>query len=152
MPKVYCTNSECTGYVYGECIKDYISIGDNECDICEDYEKYNETADYQHEFLKCVRAKDGRTAKAVAKGKPIEYNGVIFYTTDDDRRPDFMFVTDVRTGLAIHFGMLQDEKWWQMYLEKSKEQPDVQTYPLAEWDERSRAYIIKEGEVQGNDT
>ena len=44
MPKVYCTNSECTGYVDGECIKDYISIGDNEYDICEDYECYRETA------------------------------------------------------------------------------------------------------------
>ena len=33
-------------------------------------------------------------------------------------------------------------------LEKSKEQPDVQTYPLAEWDERSQEYIIKESEVR----
>lgn len=149
MPKVYCTNSECTGYVDGECIKDYISIGDNEYDICEDYECYRETAEYQHEFFICVKAKDGRTAKAVKEGKLIEYKGVAFYTTDDDRRPDFMNVTDIRTGLGMSFAMLQDEKWWQMYLKQSKKQPDVQTYPLAEWDERSRAYIIKEGEVQG---
>ena len=149
MPRVYCNNTECTGYVDGECIKDYISIGDNECDVCEEYEKYNETADYQHEFYKCVRAKDGRIAKAVAKGKPIEYNGVIFYTTDDDRRPDFMMVTDVKTGMGIHFAILQDENWWQSYLGEVQKHPDVQGYPLAEWDEQSREYIIKESEVQG---
>ncbi|MEE1303119.1 MAG: hypothetical protein UHD64_10090 [Bacteroidales bacterium] len=149
MPRVYCANSDCISCENNECIRDFISIGDNECDICEDYEKYNETADYQHEFFVCVKAKDGRTAKAVKKGKLIEYKGVAFYTTDDDRKPDFMMVTDVRTGLGINFSMLQVEKWWQMYLEKSKEQPDVQTYPLAEWDERSREYIIKESEVQG---
>ena len=147
--KVYCNNTECTGYVDGECTRDFINIGDNECDVCEDYEHYSETADYQHEFYICVKAKDGRKAKAVKKGKPIEINGVIFYTTDDDRRTDFMMVTDVKTGLIINFSMLQVDKWWQMYLEESQKQPDVRSCPLAEWDERSREYIIKESEVQG---
>lgn len=146
MPRVYCANSDCIGCVDGECIRDFISIGDNECDICEDYESYRETAEYQHEFFMCVKAKDGRTAKAVKKGKLIEYKGVVFYTTDNDRRPDFMDVTDKKTGLRISFALLQDEKWWQRYLEASKIRPDVQSYPLAEWDERSRKYIIKESE------
>lgn len=145
MPRVYCANTECTGCVDGECIRDFITIGENDDCICEDYENYSETAEYQHKFYMCVKAKDGRTAKALKKGKPIEYNGVIFYTTDDDRRPGFMTVTDTKTGLGISFVMLQDEKWWQMYLEQTKIRPDVQSYPLAEWDEQSREYIIKEG-------
>ena len=146
MPRIYCVNSDCVSCTDGECTRDFISIGNNDCDICEDYENYRDTAEYKNEFFMCVKAKDGRTAKALKKGKLIKYNGINFYTTDDDRRPDFMTVTDIRTGLRISFNMLKDEKWWQRYLEQSKKHPDVQTYPLAEWNENSREYIIKESE------
>lgn len=146
MTKVYCTNTDCVSCEDYICTKEFISIGDNEESICQDYQRYLDTAEYQDEFYICVKTKDGKKAKAVKKGKKIILNDVVFYTYDDDRKPEYMRITDVKTGLAGSYAMLQDPKSWGKYLDIVKTTPNVQDLPLAEWNEKRHGYIIKDGD------
>ena len=148
MTKVFCTNTDCVSCEDYNCTKEFISIGDNEEFICQDYQNYRDTAEYQDEFYIAVKTKDGKKAKAVKKGKKIECNGVIFYTTEKDITSESIMVTDKKTGLLCRLDMLQKPAMWEKYLEISKTTPNVQTLPLAEWNEKSREYIIKD---EGND-
>lgn len=148
MPKIFCANTDCTGCKDYLCIREFISIGENEDGVCEDYEYYLDTAEYQTEFYICVKAKGGKRAKAIKKGKQIQYNGVIFYTTEKD----ITTVTDSVTGLLGTFAALQDPEMWKKYLEIKKTTPNVQTLPLAEWDEKSREYIIVDSEETANES
>ena len=146
MPKIFCANTDCTGCKDYLCIREFISIGENEDGVCENYECYLDTVEYQNEFYICVKAKGGKIAKALRKGKQIQYNGAIFYTTDKDTTPEYMTVTDAYTGKAGLLASLQKPNLWEKYLEIKKTTPNVQTLPLAEWDEKSREYIIVDSE------
>lgn len=146
MIRVSCKNTECTGYKDGYCEREVITIGDNEEFICEDYQHYSKTAQYQNPYFICVKSKDNKVAKALKQGKRIEFKGYIFFTEDDDRRPEVLTVTEQKTGLKVgFFEMLKDDDVWEKFIEIVNKNPDVSDYPLAEWDDWSRKYVLKEG-------
>ncbi len=148
MTRVYCLNVDCA-YLdsdTGLCGCSCITIGDEyECG-CENYEPYNESPDYQEEFYIAVYAENKVKARAKAKGKKIIYEEREFFTRDTILASDFFNVTDKRTGLAVGFSYLKSH--WEKYLEAEKNYPDVETLPLAVFDEHSQKYKLVEEKEQ----
>lgn len=145
MLKVYCSNSDCTGYDCGLCNREYICIGNNEEEICEQYENYLTTGKYEHEYYISVKTKDGTIAKGLKKGMKIEYNGFIFFTQSDYRHPQDFVVTEKISGYNCgYFERLKEPERWEQFLKLVKNIKNVEDYPLAKYDGKSRQWIIKE--------
>lgn len=143
MTKVYCSNYDCKHCdTEGCCTLDIVAVGDDYEYGCDDYSAYYDSPEYGEKYYKAVFTVDKVKAKAEAYGKKIEYNGRTFYTGDKVTEDDDFFVTDERTGLAIKFSYLK--KHWVTYLEVEKQYPDVDTLPLAVFDEKRRKFKLVE--------
>ena len=85
MPRVICGNTYCIHNDEFECTKDYLNV---EADFVEYdgddircFEPYYDQPDYQEEYWKRIQ-KDGKTYKSAAKGKKVEVNGIVLYTSE----------------------------------------------------------------------
>ena len=151
MKKVYCTNKDCTGCENSVCIRSCILIGESGMDaVCENYECYSDTKEYQDEYFIAVKAKGGKIAKVKKQGKRIEYKGFVFYTENDFRYPELATVTEERTGFHCGYfqNLIEDCDIWESFIEAAKTQKDVQSFPLAVWDEKCREYVIVDGDTE----
>lgn len=125
---VYCDNMECIHRAYGNrcCKSSDIRVGDlYECG-CEDYLDYMGAADYQREYYKCVKDKDGNVYKRKSEGKRVEYKDLVLYT--EDHPASTQFFTEEKTGYWI--GNLDVIKVkYDTIIEMIKDLPDVTGLP-----------------------
>lgn len=145
MTKVYCYNNDC---VYldtcsGLCNAGVVSIGDGFEGGCDTFVPYYNNAEYGEKFFIAVGERGKASMKAVRYGKRIEYNGRTFYTTDRITDDGIYGLTDKRTGLYVA-KMYQLEGRWERFLELEKNLPDVESYPLAEYDKSGKYKIVEE--------
>lgn len=149
MTHVYCENTDCEHYDVTSfmCKKDVITVGDSCFGGCDEYESFRDSIEYSARHYIAVRAynTEGKLvpARAIRYGKKIEYNGVTFYTTDRTLDDSYR-LTHERTGVdSGRMSMLKDR--WEIFLEKEKELPDVESLPLAEYSGSGKYELVEEG-------
>lgn len=145
--RVFCTNNDCIHEKCGECTKETITVSEIYDEGCEDFFHYFDTDEYNNCYYKAVKTKDGKQAKTkVYRGKRIEYNEYVFYTDArviDDK--DFC-VTEARTGFGVgNFDKLKTPSIWKLFVEREKGIPNVETLPLAEWNNGGYEIVEKGG-------
>ena len=141
---VFCNNDDCIHEKCGQCTKEAVMIGEIYDGGCGDFYHYIDTDEYDNIYYKAVKTKDCKHAKTkVYRGKRIEYNGYVFYTEGrviDDR----FYVTEARTGYFIgEFSSLKSPSRWELFVKREKEIPNVETLPLAEWNDGGYEIIEK---------
>jgi len=144
MTRVNCFNCDCVHFDSdtGVCNCSCIAIGDEyECG-CDEYKPFYESHDYQEDFYIAVLTKNKVRARAKVKGNKIIYKEREFFTRDKISESGTFIVTDKRTGLSVGFLYLKEH--WEQYLEIEKDYPDVETLPLAVYDEESGKYKLVE--------
>lgn len=149
MTFVSCHNTECIHCDMKDyhCTKTSIAVGEHFDGGCIDLEPYYNSEDYSHKYYICVKTKSGELAKAVKYGKRIEYNDRVFLTTERITEYRECNLTDAVTGYGV--GMYRNlEERFPAICEKAKSVPNVETLPLAEWD--NGGYILVK-EDQSND-
>lgn len=153
MKKVFCEFYDCMYNKSGLCDKETICIGCYE-PPCSSYFSYLNTPEYQTEYYIAVKIKKGKrgkvigNGKAIKKGKRIEYNGYTFFTSDKTNDDDDFEITEKRTGYFCGtFKMLKDR--WESFLKILPDIPNVEDYPLCEFNEKSMQYEPKEGVNNG---
>ena len=125
------------------CTKDYITIGEEFENGCNDFEPYYNSAEYYEKYYKCVETKTGELGKCIFSGKRIEYNGMVFFTSERVTEYKECCLTEARTGYGV--GMYRDlENRFQKICELAEKYPNVDTLPLAEWDYGGYV-LVKEG-------
>lgn len=144
---VFCTNHDCIHEKNGECTKEIITVSDLYDEGCEEFEHYFDTEEYNNRYYKAVRTKDGKTAKSkVWRGKRIEYNGYVFFTDERATEDRDFFVTEARMGMSAGgFDKLKEPSRWKIFVEREKSFPDVETLPLAEWNDGGYEIVEKGG-------
>ena len=158
MAQVFCGFYNCINNKGGLCDREQIFIGDysNIYDEppCSSYSSYLDTPEYQTEYYIAVKMEKGKRGKAtkcgkaIKKGKQIEYNGYTFFTSDKTNDDDDFEVTEKRTGYQCGiFKKLKDN--WELFLKTQSIVPNVEDYPLCEYNEKSRQYEPKEGVNNG---
>ncbi len=143
--RVLCSNVDCTHCCQDDfhCTKEWITVGEEYDEGCNSYENYLDTEEYSEKYKIRVTTKDGRTAKAVKyHGKPIEYKGRTFFTSEMVRSDGMYRLTDKDTGMLVGmFSQLEDR--FSEICRIAKDIPSVEELPLAEWD--NGGYVIVEG-------
>lgn len=141
MTFVTCENLDCihcdaTDY---HCTKTYIRVGDGFDCGCNDLEPYYNSPDYGEKYHKCVKTKSGEIGKCVCYGKRIEYRGRVFFTSERVTEDGYYILTDAETG--YNSGIYSKlEQRFDALCEKAKSIPNVESLPLAEWD--NGGYIL----------
>ena len=126
MSRVYCSNVDCIHCADAECTKvDSICVGWGCKHGCEDYCSYISTAEYQNEYYKCVRGKDGNVYKLKCKGKRVEYKDLILYTSDS---PPGESYTERKTGYWLSDLKFVNDKY-EKIVETIKGMPNVLELP-----------------------
>ena len=141
---VFCNNDDCIHEKCGQCTKEAVRIGEIYDGGCEVFSHYIDTDEYDNIYYKAVKTKDSKRAKTkVYRGKRIEYNGYVFYT--EGRVIDDSFcVTEARPGYFIgEFSSLKIPSRWEFFVKREKEIPNVETLPLAEWNDGGYEIIEK---------
>lgn len=153
MAQVFCEFDDCTHNKSGLCDREAIFIGDYE-PPCSSYFSYLDTDEYQTEYYIAVKMENGkrgkgiRNGKAIKKGKQIEYNGYTFFTSDRTDVDEDFGITEKRTG--YHCGTFKTLKdHWELFLKTQSLVPNVEDYPLCEYNEKSGQYEPKEGVNNG---
>lgn len=122
---VYCSNADCIHCADAECTKMDIRVG---CDFeygCEDYSNYMGAAEYQNEYYKCVRGKDGNVYKFKCKGKRVEYRDLILYTSDFPSGESYI---EEKTGYWLgNLKVVKDK--YEKIVETIKGMPNVRELP-----------------------
>lgn len=133
MTTVYCSNRDCIHLRCGICQRSNISIGEDCDEGCFDHFSYLDTDEYSHAFYTAILDKNNVKGKAAHyRGKRIEYEGYVFYTTDRTDNGEAYRLTEERTGVnAGRFDMLK--KRFDLFEQRVKEYPDVKDLPLAEY-------------------
>lgn len=129
MTSVSCWISECVWCDNGWCKRGSITIGE---DLeCEDFENYLDS--YTDSYWKACY-KDGKKFRRLEnRGKKIEYNGYVFYTSDRITKDEEYYLTEERTGLGIYtFRKLKEQSVWDKFVEKIGAYPDVLSFPIEE--------------------
>ena len=125
MTLVSCWADSCKWCNFGWCNKDSISISED-CE-CEDFEIYSYS--YTDSYW-IAKIKDGVVhRKLIQRGKKIEYNGFVFYTSDKITNRGDYWLTEARTGAGVcRYNEL--EKIWDKFIERVGNYPDVMTLPI----------------------
>ena len=121
------------------CTKLSIFVGDGFDCGCRDLDPYYNSAEYGEKYYKCVKTKNGELGKCVSYGKRIEYRGRVFYTFDRITDYGEYRLTDAETGYYVCMHN-QLEQRFDAICEKAKSIPNVESLPLAEWD--NGGYIL----------
>lgn len=136
MPLVRCQHTDCIycniagGF---ECKAAEITIGEEWDEGCSGYEDYLDQPDYQNEYWIAVKTKSGEVAKAkVYRGKRIEHEGRVFYTSDRLEDGPCFLITDAETGVNCGLYALLEDQFDQI-CEQAAKYPKVETLPEAEW-------------------
>ena len=136
MPLVQCQHTDCIycniagGF---ECKAAEITIGEEWDEGCSGYEDYLDQPDYQNEYWIAVKTKSGEVAKAkVYRGKRIEHEGRVFYTSDRLEDGPCFLITDAETGVNCGLYALLEDQFDQI-CEQAAKYPKVETLPEAEW-------------------
>lgn len=139
MTEVLCYESFCRWNNNGTCGNACIAIDD---EGCQDYESYLDTEEYQNTYYIRVLASDGKQAKAIKKGKRIEYNGYVFFTDGCTNLGDDVHVTEERTGLDCgRLSALQSSSdRWEKFVAAASKESNCADLPLVEYDENTREY------------
>lgn len=112
----------------GTCTRYSVEISE---DGCEDYDTIFNLPEYQEVFWIAVGGGDEPFYRVEKMGKRIEYQGRVFYTTEQvDERGSFL-VTDGITG-ALCGTFARVKAGFEKFLAKAAEYPDVMSYPPAE--------------------
>ena len=125
----------------------WLRLYDNEnhdfLDITEKlYREYQ--LQYKAEYFIAVNTKDKRRGRAAKRGKKITINGIEFFTDSPPLEGEnAIYITHARTGLACGTVELV-KKHWEQFIKAQEKVADINTLPLAEYDEKSRKYLIKE--------
>lgn len=145
MTLVSCGNTECIHCDMTDfhCTKSYISVGDGFDCGCNDLEPYYNQPDFCVKYYKCVKTKNGELGKCKCYGKRIEFNGRVFFTSDRITDDGSYQLTEAVTGYAVGMFKQLDQRFCKM-CEIAESIPNVETLPLAEWD--NDGYILVEGE------
>ncbi len=142
MPSVWCYNEECKYLKSNECMADMIEL--DEYDACSTFENYKDDKEYKAEYFIAVNTKDKRRGRAAKRGKKITINGIEFFTDSPPLEGEnAIYITHARTGLACGTVELV-KKHWEQFIKAQEKVADINTLPLAEYDEKSRKYLIKE--------
>lgn len=142
MPSVWCYNEECKYLKGNECMADMIEL--DEYDACGTFENYKDDKEYKAEYFIAVNTKDKRHGRAAKRGKKITINGIEFFTDSPPLEGEnAIYITHARTGLTCGTVELV-KKHWEQFIKAQEKVADINTLPLAEYDEKSRKYLIKE--------
>jgi hypothetical protein len=148
MTIVYCSNTDCVHYDVKSrtCNEEIINVGEEYFCTCSDYASFRDSIEYGNRHYIAVMAynADGKKvpARLVRYGKRIEYNGITFYTIDRTA-DDSYHLTHKRTGVDVgNMARLQDH--WELFLQKEKEFPDIDSLPLAEYT-MGKYKLVEEG-------
>ena len=133
MTTVCCENKDCIHLKDGFCQNNTILIGEDADEGCFNFSSYLDTEEYSHTFYKAILDKNNVRGKAPhCRGKRIEYEGYVFYTTDKTDTGEAFRVTEERTGVnAGRFDWLKER--FDLFEQRVKEYPDVKDLPLAEY-------------------
>ena len=104
---IYCDENYCVNNTTGKCELSEISIMNGHC---SDFDDITDGEDYQHEYYKSIkhRAED-RVYKRKCRGKRIEHEEFVFYTSGDLRN-GFTGLTEEKSGvLAIQICDLKNK-------------------------------------------
>lgn len=142
MPSVWCYNEECKYLKDNECMADMIEL--DEYGACGTFENYKDDKEYKAEYFIAVNTKDKRHGRAAKRGKKITINGIEFFTDSPPLEGEnAIYITHARTGLACGTVELV-KKHWEQFIKAQEKVADINTLPLAEYDEKTRKYLIKE--------
>lgn len=143
MPEVWCYFDECIYCKADRCTAEIVEINDE--GVCDGYQSFLNTPEYRHKYYIAVKDINQKPAKALRQGKLIEINGVKFYTQSNPYVPEkYTNLTHERTGYAVGTVTFL-RAHFDLFLKRQESAPNVDTFPLAEWDENKRAYIcVKE--------
>lgn len=142
MPSVWCYNEECKYLKDNECMADMIEL--DEYGACGTFENYKDDKEYKAEYFIAVNTKDKRHGRAAKRGKKITINGNEFFTDSPTLEGEnAIYITHARTGLACGTVELV-KKHWEQFIKAQEKVADINTLPLAEYDEKTRKYLIKE--------
>lgn len=129
MTNILCRRHDCVWCDPDEhvCLNTLIAVNE---DGCEDYDTIFDLPEYREKFWIAVGGGDKPMYRVEKMGKKIEYQGRVFYTTEQvDERGSYL-VTDGITGAGCGT-FARVKKKWDAILAKAAEYPDVMTYPAA---------------------
>ena len=130
MTDILCKRRDCQwcDAADGACTRYSVEISE---DGCEDYDTIFNLPEYQETFWIAVGGGDKPMYRVEKTGKEIEYQGRVFYTTEQvDERESFL-VTDGITG-ALCGTFARVKAGFVKFLVKAAEYPDVMSYPEAQ--------------------
>lgn len=117
-----CSETSC---IYNDerfyCTAEHVNLEMDSYNICGAFEHYSDSEEYSHKYYKRILDRETKEQqKDEAKGKKIEFEGLVLYTEDDMIHDKDCWCTEEITGIVAPMSELKNSERLAMFKEEIK--------------------------------